>query len=269
MTELQSKARELRRMIVRLSHATRTAHLGSALSCADILVAAYSGGLNCSCERPDDPERDRLVFGKGHCATALVCALARHGYCSFDELLTTFNMNGGLQEHPNYRCVPGVENASGSLGHALPIGLGMALAARIQGNGGRRVCVVMGDGECNEGSVWEAAMLAGGQRAANLCAVVDFNRWQATGRSCDITALEPLADKWRAFGWETVECDGHDPDALRGLLRAFGKGGRPFAIVAHTVKGKGVSFMEDDNNWHYRIPNDAELAGALAALGEA
>jgi transketolase len=141
----------------------------------------------------------------------------------------------------------------------------MALAARI-GRKKRRVCVVMGDGECGEGSVWEAAMLAGGQNVENLCAVIDFNRWQATGRSCEITALEPLADKWRAFGWEAVECDGHDPDALRDLLRGFGKGGKPFAVVAHTVKGKGVSFMEDDNNWHYRILNDEELCAAVKEL---
>jgi Transketolase, N-terminal subunit len=147
------------------------------------------------------------------------------------------------------------------------MGLGMALAARIQSRK-YRVCAVMGDGECNEGSVWEAAMLAGGQKVENLCVVVDFNRWQATGRSCEITALEPLVDKWRAFGWEAAECDGHDPDALRDLLRAFGNrgSGKPFAIVAHTVKGKGVSFMEDDNNWHYRIPNDDELAAAMKEL---
>ena len=141
----------------------------------------------------------------------------------------------------------------------------MAAAARI-GQMNYRVCVVMGDGECNEGSVWEAAMLAPALGLNNLCVVVDFNRWQATGRSCEITRLEPLAEKWSAFGWRSVECDGHDPERLRDLLTAFGQEDRPTAIIAHTVKGKGVSFMEDDNNWHYRIPNAEEAQAALKEL---
>lgn len=266
MPNLSLLARRLRLSIVELSQATRTPHIGSALSCADILLAAYYGGLNISPENVDDPARDRLVFSKGHCAAALVSVLGQRGFFSPETLPETFNQKGGMQEHPNYRCVPGVENASGSLGHGLPLGLGMALASRIAGID-YRVCVVMGDGECNEGSVWEAAMLAAAQKAGNLCAVVDFNRWQATGRSCEIMALQPLADKWSAFGWDVLELDGHDPECIRAALANFGKGERPLAIIAHTVKGKGVSIMEDDNNWHYRIPNAEEMCIVRKELG--
>lgn len=262
---LATSAVALRRMILTLSAATRTAHVGSSLSCCDILLAAYNGALRIAPELADDPSRDRLVLGKGHAATALVCALAQRGFYSFDQLLKEFNHEGGLQEHPNFRYIPGVESASGSLGHALPVAAGMALASRVSGVP-YRVCAVLGDGECNEGSVWEAALFAAARKLSNLCAVVDFNRWQATGRSCEILALEPLADKWRAFGWQAEEMDGHDPDALRDRLAAFGAEERPLAIIAHTVKGKGVSFMEDDNNWHYRIPNEEELAAALREL---
>ena len=157
--------------------------------------------------------------------------------------------------------------STGSLGHGLPVGLGMALAGRILGLD-YRVCVVMSDGECNEGSVWEAAMLAPSLKLDRLIAVVDFNKWQATDRSEDVMALSPLADKWRAFGWETREVDGHDVEALASAMRGVPDGsGRPLALIAHTVKGKGVSFMEDDNNWHYAILKEAQLLAAKKELG--
>jgi transketolase len=163
----------------------------------------------------------------------------------------------------------GIEAATGSLGHGLPIGLGMALAGRIQQRP-YNVYVVLGDGECNEGSIWEAAMLASAQRVANLCVIVDFNKWQATGRSREVMALDPLVDKWRAFGWNAVDVDGHDMTALLGALQRHpAVDGRPTAIIAHTVKGKGVSFMEDDNNWHYRIPTADEAIKAKQELGVA
>ena len=265
MQNLQQKSKDLRRMILELSYATRTAHLGSSLSCADILLAAYSGGLRISPAIADSPDRDRLVFSKGHCATALVCTLAQHGFVAFDDLLAMFNRDGGIQEHPNFRCVPGVENASGSLGHGLPIGVGMAIAARVLGKN-YKVCVVMGDGESNEGSVWEAALLAAAQNLGNICVVVDFNQWQATGRSCEIMRLEPMVEKWQSFGWEAFACGGHNPQLLKEHLCNFGAGKKPVAIIANTVKGKGVSFMEDDNNWHYRIPNEEEMAAARKEL---
>src|SRR5262249_41742463 len=184
-----------------------------------------------------------------------------------EDVLRTYNAAGGrLAEHPGPGCVPGVEAATGSLGHGLPLGVGMALAARIQGRP-YRVFVLLSDGECNEGSVWEAALLAPAQRLERLTAVIDYNKWQATARSNETMSLAPLRAKWEAFGWEAVEVDGHDFDALLGALSKAPTGsGKPVAVVAHTVKGRGVSFMEDDNNWHYRVPNAEEVRKATREL---
>ena len=184
-------------------------------------------------------------------------------------MLDTYGQDGGVfAEHPpTPDHLAGIEAATGSLGHGLPIGLGMALAGRIQERA-YNVYAVLSDGECNEGSVWEAAMLAAAQRASNLCVVIDFNKWQATGRSREIMALDPLADKWRAFGWNVIEVDGHDMAALLNVLQQHpADNGKPTAIIAHTVKGKGVSFMEDDNNWHYRIPTADEVVKSRQELG--
>jgi len=263
---MRRAARDIRMQAVRMSHRSRAAHLGSALSCADILAAAYWGVLRIDPRSPADPDRDRFILSKGHAAAALFAALALRGYFPQDELQRFATAGCSMEEHPNPRSAPGVEAATGSLGHGLPIGNGMALAARITGRPSRAF-VLMSDGEQNEGSVWEAAMFAAGQKLGNLCAIIDFNRWQATGRSCEVLALQPLADKWRAFGWRVEEADGHDVAALAALMSGPSTAvGQPLVIVAHTVKGKGVSFMEDDNNWHYRAPNDDELARALAEL---
>ncbi len=267
MTELGRIARELRGKIVELSHKAQTPHLASALSCVDILVAAYWGGsLDLRPEKAEDPSRDRLVFSKGHAATALYSCLAARDFFP-RALLDTFAKPGSrLAEQPSPGCVPGMEVATGSLGHGLPIGVGMALGARIQGIS-NRVCVVMSDGECEEGSSWEAAMFAAAQGLKAVTAIIDYNKWQATGRSPEIMALDPLAAKWSAFGWNAVEVDGHDIVALASALGHAAAADRPTAIVAHTVKGKGVSFMEDDNNWHYRSPTAEELARARKELG--
>lgn len=267
LTEL---ARAIRIRVLDLSHRGRTAHIGSCLSVVDILAAIYGGAMNITPDNARSPGRDRVVFGKGHAAAALLAVLVECGFIERETVMSQFNQPGGtLQEHPGPDWPDGVETAAGSLGHALPIGVGLALAARIQGCA-YRVCAAMGDGECNEGSVWEAAMFAGGQgrRLANLAAVVDANQWQAIGRSAEITALEPLADKWRAFGWDAVEVDGHDPEALYRILAGFGDGDKPTAVIARTVKGRGVGFMEDDNNWHYRVLTDDELAKARRELTE-
>jgi transketolase len=183
------------------------------------------------------------------------------------SLLASYAQNGGaLPEHPTPGRIPGVRVATGSLGHGLAIAAGMAHARALDDRPGR-VFTLLSDGECNEGSVWEAAMFAAGRRLDRLVMIVDYNKLQAMGRSNEVTALAPLADKWRAFGWGTRELDGHDLGALVGALDALPfETGRPSAIVAHTVKGKGVSFMEDDLEWHYRPPNDADLARALAEL---
>lgn len=266
LAAMRAAARDIRRQAVMMSHRSRAAHLGSAMSCADVLAAAYWSVLRIDPQNPADPDRDRFILSKGHAASALFATLALRGYFPVQTLEAYAEPGCYLEEHPTPHSAPGVECATGSLGHGLPIGCGMALGARIAGRP-TRVFVLMSDGEQNEGSVWEAAMFAAGQRLGNLCAIIDFNRWQATGRSCEVMCLEPLAEKWRAFGWSVVEVDGHDvaalADAMSGLPDPSGK---PLAIVAHTVKGKGVSFMEDDNNWHYRAPNADELARALAEL---
>lgn len=263
---MEAIARRLRAQVVSLSHRGRSPHLGSCLSCIDILVAAYFGVLRLDPRRADDPDRDRFILSKGHAAPALYATLAERGFFS-PALLDNYNQNGGiLAEQPSPGCVPGLEAATGSLGHGLSIGAGMALAGRVEGRG-YRVYALLSDGECNEGSVWEAAMFAAAQRLDRLCAIVDYNRWQATGRSDEVMALAPLVEKWRAFGWTAHEVDGHDIGALRDLLSEVpDESGRPIALVARTVKGKGVSFMEDDNNWHYRIPSEEELAAALQEL---
>ncbi len=257
--------RILRGALIGLSHAKGVPHLGSTLSCIDVMIAAYWRAMRIDPHKPSDPDRDRFILSKGHAAKALYVCLAYRGFFDTDLLQKLGEEGGPMAEHPGPNCLPGVEAATGSLGHGLPIGLGHALAARIQ-NRCYRVFVLMSDGECNEGSVWEAAMMASAQSLHNLTVIVDFNKWQATGRSEEVLSLAPLADKWRSFGWDTVEVDGHDVGAIESLLRESAEK-QPRAIIAHTVKGKGVSFMEDDNNWHYRIPNANELAQAFIELG--
>lgn len=266
--ELELMSRRVRGKVIELSHKAATPHLGSSLSCTDILVAAYWGGvLRIDPKNPSSPDRDRFILSKGHAATTLYTALAYRGFFP-TELLDTYMEPGScLAEQPSPGCAPGVEVATGSLGHGLSLGLGMALAGRIQGRS-YRVFVVVSDGECNEGSVWEAAMLAPAHRLDNVVVIVDYNKWQATGRSNEIMALQPLRQKWEAFGWSASEVDGHDLGALVKALRNVPDGsGKPIAIVAHTVKGKGIPFMEDDNNWHYRSPDAKELQTAKTLLG--
>ena len=265
---LRTIAAKLRGRVIEMAHAAQAAHLASALSCCDILAAAYWYALRIDPKRPDDPLRDRFILSKGHAATALYAALAFRGFFDPAELDTYCRNGGRLAEHPPAHGLPGVEAATGSLGHGLPMGAGMALGARINSQA-YRVFAVLSDGECNEGSVWEAAMFAAAQCLANLCVVVDYNKWQATARSNETLALAPLRDKWAAFGWNAHEIDGHDVGALAQSLAAIpacGEG-RPVALIAHTVKGKGVSFMEDDNNWHYRAPTADEVRKAHEELG--
>jgi len=210
---------------------------------------------------PRSATRDRFILSKGHGAPALFQVLGMRGFYP-EAMLEDYGKDGSVfAEHPpTPDHLPGIEAATGSLGHGLPLGLGMAMAGRIQGHD-FKVYALLSDGECNEGSVWEAALFAAAQRVANLCVIVDFNRWQATGRSEEVMALSPLVDKWRAFGWNACEIDGHDFQSIfDALARCPSSDGKPTAVIAHTVKGKGVSFMEDDNNWHYRIPTAAEVA---------
>lgn len=264
---LTAIAAELRGRIVEYSGKTKTPHLASCLSCVDILAAYYFDILRVAPDRAADPGRDRFILSKGHAAPALFQVLAMAGFFPAEELWHSDHNNGGLfGEHPpTPGDLPGIEAATGSLGHGLPMAVGMALAGRL-GGAGYRIDVLLGDGECNEGTIWEAAMLAAGQRLSQLTVVVDFNKWQATDRSCEVMALAPLVEKWRAFQWEAVEVDGHDIGALLKVLKAP-RSDKPLAVIAHTVKGKGVSFMEDDNNWHYRTPTPAEVEAAKRELG--
>ena len=266
LTDMEKIAREIRKTIVRMSHDSGASHLGSALSCVDILVALYWGSANIDKNNTDLPSRDRIILSKGHAIAALYAVLALKGIID-KTLLKTFCEPGSiLEEHPGPESPAGVEAATGSLGHGLSLGAGMALAGKIKAQD-YNVYVLGSDGECNEGSVWEAAMMAAGRNLGRLCVIIDYNKWQATGRSREITALEPFADKWKAFGWDSPEVDGHDIEALtKALSMTKKRRKKPFALIAHTIKGRGVSFMEDDNNWHYRIPNAAELEQALKEL---
>jgi len=265
--ELEQRARILRMRIIETSHKAGIPHLGSCLSCVDILTALYFSVLRIDPSNPRDPQRDRFILSKGHGAPALFQVLAMKGFFP-KQWLENYGEDGGLfAEHPpapSY--LAGIEAATGSLGHGLPIALGMAMAARIQKQN-YFVYAVLSDGECNEGSVWESAMLAAAQQVDQLCIIIDFNKWQATGRSREIMALDSLSEKWQAFGWNAVEIDGHNINQLLETLKKFpAQNKKPTAIIAHTIKGKGVSFMEDDNNWHYRTPSAEEVLAAKNEL---
>ena len=264
---LEAIAVKLRRRLVTTSAEANIPHLGSCLSCVELLVHLYWQELNVDPSNPEDTERDRFVLSKGHGAPILFQVLAERGFFPL-ERLTGFGKPGSIfHEHPpKPGYIPGIEAATGSLGHGLPMCLGMALAAKIRKTNSR-CYALLSDGECNEGSIWEAAMMASGQGVENLTAIIDYNKWQATGRSQDVLALEPLAMKWEAFGWHVQEIDGHDFGNIgMALSNARHESSKPSMIIAHTTKGKGVSFMEDDNNWHYRIPNALELEAALQEL---
>lgn len=264
---LEAIAREIRFRTIRNSHLSGTPHLGSCLSCTDILVWLYWNVLRVDPENPSVIERDRFVLSKGHAAPVLFQVLAESGFFS-KELLETYGQDGSLfGEHPPTPShLPGIEAATGSLGHGLPMALGMAIAARIQGHS-YDVYAVLSDGECNEGSVWEAALMAAAQRVSNLTIFIDYNKWQATGRSNEVLGLAPLEEKWRAFGWATVEIDGHSFQEMTQALKSFSQESRPKAYICNTVKGKGIPFMEDNNNWHYRIPTADEVAQCAQLLG--
>lgn len=266
VTALQARARAVRMATVRMAHDGKTPHVGSALSCADLLVVLYFHAMRIDPRAPHTDDQDRFVMSKGHGCMSYYATLAERGYFP-RSLLATYAQNGStLAVHPCPQGVPGIDIATGSLGHGLAVAAGTALARRLDGRPGRAF-VLLSDGECNEGSVWEAAMFAAGRKLDNLIAIVDYNKLQAMGRSNEVTGLAPLADKWRAFGWETREIDGHDMEAIARVCDELPFAvGQPSAIIADTVKGKGVSFMEDDLEWHYRPPNDDDLARALREL---
>jgi transketolase len=259
-------AREARRVVLNLIKKTNNSHIGSAFSIIDILTVLYFRILRISADNPYCDERDRFILSKGHSCSALYSVLKLKGFFR-DDVLDMFCSDGGcLAGHPIGGSVPGVEATTGSLGHGLSIAVGMALAGK-RDNRGYRVFTLVGDGECNEGSIWEAAMFASHHNLDNLVLAVDYNKIQGFGTVQETINLDPLTTKWQAFGWETIEINGHDVGAIYDALSSIPlRTGKPSAIIAHTVKGKGVSFMENQLAWHYKSPNDSEYEQALKEL---
>ena len=267
-SSLKELARTIRAHTLRMVHKSRASHVGTCLSMADLLAVLYGQVLRVDPTRPLWPERDRFILSKGHGAAIVYAALAERGFFPTNWLETYCEDGSKLGGHITHADVPGVEASTGSLGHGLSIGCGIALAGK-RGDKGYRVFVMLSDGELDEGSAWEAILFAPHHRLDNLTAIVDYNKIQSFGSVSEVLELEPLADKWRAFGWAVREIDGHDyeqiVDALSNLPLEAGK---PTVIIAHTVKGKGVSFMENRLAWHYKSPDDEQLARALVELGE-
>jgi len=253
-----------RARVITMVAAAKLGHLGGDLSVLDILTTLYGAVLRVDPAEPDWPDRDRLVLSKGHCSEALYTTLAWAGYFSPDELETFDAPGSALNGHPDRNKVPGVETNTGALGHGLPVAVGCAIGLRMAGRSGR-VYVVLGDGELQEGSNWEAAMAAAHHGLDQLVAVVDRNRLQQGARTEDTNGLDSLPDRWSAFGWNVVEVDGHDHLALRDALTRTAAG-RPTCVIANTVKGKGVSFMQDRAEWHHKIPTAEQVEAALAEL---
>lgn len=262
----QRLARAIRRNSLAMVHRAGLGHPGGDLSAADILAALYSGVLRVDPQDPRRMDRDRFILSKGHCSAALYSVLSESGFFPRAWLAEYMKPLSPLNGHPDRNKVPGVEANTGPLGHGLPVGVGAAKAAKITG-AGWRTFVLTGDGELQEGSNWEAAMAAAQFRLDNLTVIVDRNRLQQGDETERTVALDPLAERWRAFGWAVADIDGHDIGALLGVLDAVPlRPGQPSCIIAHTHKGQGISFMKDRVEWHHRVPTDSELAAALAEL---
>jgi transketolase len=264
---LREAARCLRRDILTMIHLAGEGHPGPALSAADLITALYFKILNIDPQNPHWPQRDRFILSKGHACPAVYAALARKGFFSWDICPTLRCLGSILQGHPDMKKTPGIDSTSGSLGNGISIGLGMTLAARVNQED-YFTFVIAGDGEIEEGVVWEGAMAAAHYEAGRLIVFVDHNCMQSGGLVCDITMLDPILPKWQAFGWHCQEIDGHDMGQIvTAVEKAKKEKFRPSMILANTVKGKGVPFIEGDNSWHKRTPTKEELALALEALG--
>ena len=264
--EMVEKAKKLRRHIVTMTARVGSGHPGGSLSSADLVTALFFHELRHDPQNPRWPDRDRFVLSKGHAAPLLYAALAETGYLPVAELITLRQMGSRMQGHTDMITTPGVEMSAGALGQGLSFGIGIALAGRLDGRD-YRVYVLLGDGECNEGQVWEAAMAAAHYKLDNIVAIIDRNRQQIDGWTCDVMDTEPFPEKWRSFGWHTMEVDGHD---LAQIITAFSEAkaieGKPTVIIAHTVKGKGVSFMENNLHFHGTAPTAEEAERALKEL---
>jgi len=263
---LRAKARDIRKHVVRMVGAASSGHPGGSLSAADIVTVLYFNEMNIRPDDPKWPDRDRFVLSKGHAAPVLYAALAEAGYFPAGELVTLRRIDSRLQGHPSIRSTPGVEMSTGSLGQGLSAACGMAIAAKLDG-AAWRVYALLGDGELEEGQIWEAVMTAAHRRLDNLTAFVDANGLQIDGPVADIKSMERIGDRFAAFGWHVVEIDGHDiPAIMAALAEARNTQGRPTVVVARTVKGKGVSFMENQLGWHGTAPKPDQVRAALAEL---
>jgi transketolase len=266
LEELQAMAKTLRRHIIEMTSAAASGHPGGSLSAVEILTTLYFRVLRYRPAEPQWPDRDRFILSKGHAAPLLYSVLAEVGCLSTEEICTLRKIDSRLQGHPDKLCTPGLEATSGSLGQGLSIGIGIALAGRLDAKS-YRVYVLLGDGECDEGQVWEAAMAAAHFKLDSIVGVVDHNGLQIDGWNKDVMNLEPLPDKWRSFGWNVIEVDGHDfTQILAALEQAERVKGQPTMIIAHTVKGKGVSFMENKVDFHGKAPTREEAEKALREL---
>ncbi len=263
--ELEAKAKEIRRLIIQMLAHAGSGHPGGSLSAADLITALYYAVMKINPKEPRMPGRDKFHMSKGHCAPLWYAVLADLGFFPKEKLFTLRKLGSMLQGHPDCR-TPGIEVASGSLGQGLSVSVGMALAAKVD-QAPTRVYCLMGDGEIQEGNIWEAAMSASHYQCDNLCAILDYNGFQIDGKVCMIMNLEPIADKWAAFGWNVIEIDGHN---MRQILEAYEQAklvkGKPSIIIARTVKGKGVSFMENTCDFHGRAPTKEETEKALKEL---
>lgn len=271
---LQNKATEARRLIVQSIHTAKAGHLGGPLSAIDMLTALYFKIMRVDPARPDWPDRDRFILSKGHSSIALYTTLALRGFLPVDELATFDQINSRLQGHPDLTKLPGLDMSTGSLGQGLSPGVGMALGAKLLGKD-FHTWVMLGDGEIQEGQIWEAVLVAERYNLDNLTAILDYNGLQqygwTVGKNGNARRMRPSAEnpakRWAAWGWETIEVDGHDMAAIVDVFhRALQVKGRPTIVIAHTVKGKGVSYMENDYNWHSKVPTDAELKQAFDEL---
>ncbi len=273
LDDLRRTSAEARKLIVQAIHHAGAGHLGGPLSATDLLVALYFDRMHIDSARPDWPERDRFILSKGHSSIALYTVLAMRGYFPTDELMTFDAAHSRLQGHPDMHALPGLEMSTGSLGQGLSPGAGMALGATVRGHP-FHTWVMLGDGEIQEGQIWEAAFMAARYRLDNLTAILDYNGlpqfgWPQAGGFTRDTPIDDPGAKFRAFGWHVLECDGHDHASIREALdAALTFMGQPTCIVAHTVKGKGVSYMEGDFNWHAKVPSDEQLAAALSELDD-
>jgi len=262
---MKNLARQMRRDIFRMAYKAGGGHIAPAFSIVEILTAVYmSGVLGHYPQRPDDPRRDRFILSKGHASAALYAVLAQAGYLERDQLDSFCQEGSILGGHPNMLEIPGVEASTGALGHGLGFATGIALAGKLDRED-YQVYVVIGDGECQEGSIWEAALFASSQNLSNLTVILDYNKLQAMDTLDNIIRMEPFAEKWKGFGWEVREVDGHDIAALLEALEP-NESQAPRIIIAHTIKGKGVSFMEGVPIWHFRLPDDEELKIVLRDL---